>query len=318
MCVLDRCAYEADEAGRHPCHLRCKVQERDEMTNTPTEREALEPMTNLKNERRKEIARTLLQALIRQTEKPTHSANVYVDGESVLDDVTVDGQVDFLRLADAILALPPLPQQAEAVAMSDDEWPRALARLKHIEPHPDQGIACVGCDDLAMALDRLEQFADVALGNAVEVSRLLAVEAEAQARVEALEAILQKLADMKVRFDDKDGNQADAYNSFVKGQGLTWTEVFALLSGSTPKPAGVEITEERIGPHHQGPGICRGCPAFETQSWREPSGDGETFDNGQYAWCRAADRKSMGAYHYDTSPTPSWCPALTAALSGDA
>lgn len=73
------------------------------------------------------------------------------------------------------------PVSALLGADFDAEWPRALSRLKHTEPHPDQGIACVGTADLAMALDRLEQFADVALGNAMEVSRLL----DAQARIEA-------------------------------------------------------------------------------------------------------------------------------------
>lgn len=56
----------------------------------------------------------------------------------------------------------------------DDDWPRALARLRNTEPHPDQGIACVGTRDLEMALDRLQQFADVALGNAIEIARLRA------------------------------------------------------------------------------------------------------------------------------------------------
>lgn len=71
--------------------------------------------------------------------------------------------------------------------------------------------------------------------------------------------------------------------------------------------------EALIGPRHHGPGVCKGCPKFETEEWREPSGDGETYDSGQYAWCNAAGRKSMGSYHYDTSHRPSWCPALLAA-----
>ena len=55
--------------------------------------------------------------------------------------------------------------------------------------------------------------------------------------------------------------------------------------------------------------VCKGCPAYETESWSEVVEDER--DNGQYAWCKAADRKSMGAYHYDHSPAPSWCPALS-------
>jgi hypothetical protein len=63
-----------------------------------------------------------------------------------------------------------------------------------------------------------------------------------------------------------------------------------------------------IGPKPKG-FVCQGCPAFRTNPWREPSGDGETYDRGSYAWCDAADHRSMGAYHYPTSPTPDWCPA---------
>lgn len=55
--------------------------------------------------------------------------------------------------------------------------------------------------------------------------------------------------------------------------------------------------------------VCAGCPAYETEKWREPSGDGETYDRGQYAWCNAAGRRSMGSYHYDHTSTPEWCPA---------
>lgn len=73
------------------------------------------------------------------------------------------------------------------------------------------------------------------------------------------------------------------------------------------------------GPNEIGPRprphlfVCKGCPAYETEDWREPSGDGETYDSGQYAWCGAAGRRSMGAYHYDHTPRPDWCPALSKA-----
>lgn len=70
-----------------------------------------------------------------------------------------------------------------------------------------------------------------------------------------------------------------------------------------------------VGPRPQG-WKCEGCPAFETEKWRESSGDGETYDRGQYAWCRAADRRSMGSYHYDHHATPDWCPALAARAEG--
>lgn len=58
---------------------------------------------------------------------------------------------------------------------TSDEWPMALARLQNTEPGPGQGLAVVGTQDLAMALDRLHQFAEVALGNATEISRLTAL-----------------------------------------------------------------------------------------------------------------------------------------------
>lgn len=63
------------------------------------------------------------------------------------------------------------------------------------------------------------------------------------------------------------------------------------------------------GPSSKG-WCCRGCSFFEIEYWHEPSGDGETYDSGCYAWCLAMDRKSMGAYHYDHTTTPDWCPYL--------
>jgi 1-acyl-sn-glycerol-3-phosphate acyltransferase len=69
----------------------------------------------------------------------------------------------------------PLKANPVTETLADDaEWPLAFARLKNTEPHPDQGIACVGTRDLEMALERVQQFAHVALGNAIEISRLTA------------------------------------------------------------------------------------------------------------------------------------------------
>lgn len=64
---------------------------------------------------------------------------------------------------------------APTQAATTDEWPMALARLQNTEPGPDQGLAVVGTLDLAMALDRLHQFAETALGNAQEIGRLTAL-----------------------------------------------------------------------------------------------------------------------------------------------
>lgn len=62
---------------------------------------------------------------------------------------------------------------AKEADFDDAAWPAALERLRHTEPGTDdQGIAIVGTRDLEMALIRLRQFADVALGNAIEISRL--------------------------------------------------------------------------------------------------------------------------------------------------
>jgi hypothetical protein len=73
--------------------------------------------------------------------------------------------------------------------------------------------------------------------------------------------------------------------------------------------------EEEIGPR-PAKYVCKGCPAYETEDWHEPSGDGETYDTGRYGWCRAAGRKSMGAYHYDHNNAPDWCPALVSTSQG--
>lgn len=75
------------------------------------------------------------------------------------------------------LATPADPTLANNTETDFDEaeWRAALERLRHTEPGTDdQGIAIVGVRDLEMALLRLQQFADVALGNAIEVSRLVA------------------------------------------------------------------------------------------------------------------------------------------------
>lgn len=88
----------------------------------------------------------------------------------------------------------------------------------------------------------------------------------------------------------------------------TFERVAALIQRGE-QPGGGE--EGRIGPRPKGRGVCKGCPAYEAKSWREPSGDGETYDTGQYAWCNASDHRSMGAYHYDFNDAPEWCPALS-------
>lgn len=80
-----------------------------------------------------------------------------------------------------------------------------------------------------------------------------------------------------------------------------------------------EETVERVARALEGIGprcgklVCKGCPAYETKAWSEIVED--ESDSGQYAWCNAADRRSMGSYHYDHDPAPEWCPARAALSS---
>lgn len=66
---------------------------------------------------------------------------------------------------------------------------------------------------------------------------------------------------------------------------------------------------------------CFGCKHLETEDWREPSGDGETFDRGTEARCKAMPTEhggqSIGVYWSRTNDAPKWCPFL-AALQGPA
>lgn len=62
---------------------------------------------------------------------------------------------------------------------------------------------------------------------------------------------------------------------------------------------------------------CFGCKHLETEDWREPSGDGETFDRGTSADCKAIPGgQNIGVYWSRTNDAPKWCPFL-AALSHD-
>ena len=55
---------------------------------------------------------------------------------------------------------------------------------------------------------------------------------------------------------------------------------------------------------------CDGCAALVVETWREPSGDGETYDNGRYNKCKLKANKIIdGAYGSTPVRTPYWCPA---------
>lgn len=90
---------------------------------------------------------------------------------------------------------------------------------------------------------------------------------------------------------------------------------------ATCKPA-LQVGEEREGP---GPIpsdslYCRGCKHLKTEKWREPSGDGETFDSGTSARCGAIPDehggKSISAYWRERHTAPHWCPFLTPPADG--
>lgn len=56
---------------------------------------------------------------------------------------------------------------------------------------------------------------------------------------------------------------------------------------------------------------CFGCKHLEMADWREPSGDGETFDRGTSADCKAIPGgKNIGVYWSRTNDAPKWCPFL--------
>ena len=83
----------------------------------------------------------------------------------------------------------------------------------------------------------------------------------------------------------------------------------SLLSQLTAaQPAPDAVAEATAGPR---PAFltCKGCPAFSEEWWREPSGDGETYDSGTSQDCKAAGR-SIATYGSANPWTPEWCPAL--------
>ena len=61
---------------------------------------------------------------------------------------------------------------------------------------------------------------------------------------------------------------------------------------------------------------CFGCKHLDTEDWREPSGDGETFDSGTSARCKAIPTEHggqvIGSYWSRTNDAPKWCPFLPA------
>lgn len=62
---------------------------------------------------------------------------------------------------------------------------------------------------------------------------------------------------------------------------------------------------------------CLGCKHLHTEDWREPSGDGETYDSGTTALCKAKGGQVIGCYWRRSDDAPKWCPFLPAAPQTD-
>ena len=61
------------------------------------------------------------------------------------------------------------------------------------------------------------------------------------------------------------------------------------------------------GPQFRALKTCKGCAHFKSEYWREPSGDGETYDSGTSADC-LKDGRSISTYHGSEPAPPDWCP----------
>ena len=85
------------------------------------------------------------------------------------------------------------------------------------------------------------------------------------------------------------------------------------LSGALiPRPAEPAQAAQDEGPQNRKLKTCKGCKHFVSEYWREPSGDGETYDSGTSADCTKAGR-SISTYTGDEPAPPKWCPFLIAA-----
>ena len=83
----------------------------------------------------------------------------------------------------------------------------------------------------------------------------------------------------------------------------------------TDKPQTLaEQIRAKEGPQYRVLKTCKGCCHFKSEYWREPSGDGETYDSGTSADCLKAGRNICSYYGDEPSP-PDWCPC--AALEPD-
>jgi hypothetical protein len=70
-----------------------------------------------------------------------------------------------------------------------------------------------------------------------------------------------------------------------------------------------DTSNQQIGPR-PAKLSCKGCPSHDTKYWEEPSGDGETYDNGTLATCKSASGRVISTYDGSQPSVPDWCPAL--------
>ena len=85
------------------------------------------------------------------------------------------------------------------------------------------------------------------------------------------------------------------------------------------KPCPFLVVKPLLGPQPQNrPLTCRGCSAFSEEWWREPSGDGETYDSGTYNRCAESEGKIIdGAYGSIHPIVPDWCPHKALSQAGE-
>ena len=70
------------------------------------------------------------------------------------------------------------------------------------------------------------------------------------------------------------------------------------------------VVKPLLGPQPKNrPLTCKGCSAFSEERWREPSGDGETYDSGTYNRCAESEGKLIDGVYGSIHPiVPDWCP----------
>lgn len=102
------------------------------------------------------------------------------------------------------------------------------------------------------------------------------------------------------------------FRTIQLGEAATAVMAIPAVAASQPAdPVTNADSRQRVvvneGPQPRGTKTCKGCLHFKSEYWREPSGDGETFDSGTSADCTKANR-SISTYLGDEPHVPEWCP----------